>query len=164
MSPFLSMCVLVFPFMYAQNYRMNTICFAWYELYYQKFYRSVTFCPANMCPFTRLMFTSLFTLEPPDLLIPMAIEQDGDQTFCKTPGPVEQGPTHSRMNEWCNFSNEKRGWSMYDQIDSNCIYWLHTPSTYEYVRNPYAFMMLENAKLHLHCSSCFFLDYINANC
>lgn len=72
---------------------------AWYELYYQKFYRSVTFCPANMCPFTRLMFTILFTLEPSDLLIPMAIEQDGDQAFCKTPGPVE----HSRMiSEWMN--------------------------------------------------------------
>lgn len=165
MSPFLSMCVLVFPFMYAQNYRMNIICFAWYELYYQKFFPVSPFVLPTCAHLHGLWdvysFTSLFTLElrPPD---PNGHRARWWSNVLQDAWASETQSNDFRVNEWCNFSNEKRGWSMYDQIDSNCIYWLHTPSTYEYGRNPYTFMMSENAKLHY--SSCFFLDYITANC
>lgn len=128
---------------------------AWYELYYQKFYK----CHLLSCQHVPI-YTSyvhypfhLRTLRPPD---PNGHRARWWSSVLQDAWASGTQSNDFRMNEWCNFSNEKRGWSMYDQIDSNCIYWLHTPSTYEYVRNPYAFMMLENAKLHY--SMCFFLD------
>ena len=119
-SAIFCLCVsLCFRSMYAQN-PQKPQQIAWYELHPPEI-------PTNMCPLTRLI-TSLLTLEPSDLLIPMAIEQDGDQTFCKN--ALGQWNKDQLIVEWMmQFLQNGDGLCMIKLIQIVYIDFIHHPPT-----------------------------------